>query len=65
MTPERAKEIRQSTQRFPYWGNFRRFMTPDEISLVMDRWESMDGNSCFADALRTFERMPDDAGTNA
>lgn len=34
MTPERAREIIRQQSQFPYWGNYQRFMTPDETELV-------------------------------
>ena len=51
MTPDRAKEIQQSQSEWPYWGNFTKFMTPDEIHEVRAFRDTLSGNTCFADAL--------------
>lgn len=55
MTPERAREIRVSASRWPYWGNYSRFMTADEIEEVRRVWDTLPGNTSFADALESFE----------
>lgn len=31
MSPDRAREVIQKQSEFPYWGNYHRFMPPDEI----------------------------------
>ena len=52
MTPERAKEIITAQNQWPYWGNFSRFMTPDEIGFVRNAWlENPNGNSSFASTV--------------
>lgn len=32
MTPERAAEVHRQQSQFPYWGNYQKFMTEDEIA---------------------------------
>lgn len=51
MTRERAKEIITSQSQWPYWGNFQRFMTADEINDIRRYWETLPGNSSFASAI--------------
>lgn len=52
MTPERATEIIDAQNQWPYWGNFSRFMTTEEIGFVRDRWdENPNGNSSFASTV--------------
>ncbi len=36
MTPERARDVIRSQSQFPYWGNYSRFMTTDELDQVME-----------------------------
>ena len=52
MTPERATEIIKNQNQWPYWGNFSRFMTPEEIGYVRDLWnDNPNGNSSFASTV--------------
>jgi len=52
MTPTRAKEVIDAQNQFPFWGNFSRFMTPEEIGYVRDRWNANpNGNSSFASTV--------------
>lgn len=36
LTPERAREVRDKQKQWPYWGNYRKFMTPEEDAYVME-----------------------------
>ncbi len=56
MTPERAQDIQHKSNQWPYWGNTSRFMTEAEIAEVQAKWDTMDGNTCFNDALQRFAR---------
>lgn len=53
MTKERAYEIYTAIQhaRFPWQEDVRKYMTYQEHDEVMDRWRSMPGYTCYADAL--------------
>lgn len=49
MTPERAREVHQKQSEFPHWGNYRKFMTEDEIAYVQWRFDNaVSGNVSFA-----------------
>lgn len=49
MTPERAAEVYKQQGEFPYWGNYRKFMTLDEIGYVEDIFKrAISGNVSFA-----------------
>ena len=52
MTPERALEVIKAQNQWPYWGNFSRFMTPEEIAYVSTRWDANpNGNSSFGSTV--------------
>lgn len=36
LTAERAREIHEKQKVFPYWGNYRKFMTLEEEVYVMN-----------------------------
>jgi hypothetical protein len=38
LTPKRATEVHNAQKQFPYFGNYRRFMTPEEITHVEQLW---------------------------
>lgn len=49
LTQDRAKEVRHQQNQFPYWGNYSKFMTEDEIAHVQYIWEhAKSGNVTFA-----------------
>lgn len=49
LTPERAAEVRQKQSEFPYWGNYRKFMTAEEIAYVEELFRTdPSGNVTFA-----------------
>lgn len=49
LTPDRAKEVHHKQNQFPYWGNYSKFMTEDEIAHVNWLWENAEsGNVSFA-----------------
>lgn len=57
MTPERAKEVISKQSKFPYWGNYRKFMTPDEIAFVDREFETApSGNVSFASIVNRIAR---------
>jgi hypothetical protein len=45
LTPARAREIIRAQSRFPYWGNYQRFLTPDELAEVQGLFEQSDNGS--------------------
>ena len=52
MSPKRAAEVISAQNQWPYWGNFSRFMSPEEIGFVRDRWnENSNGGSSFASTV--------------
>ena len=56
MTPERARELynHQSPMGLGSTlavGNIERYMTNDETQRLRAVWQTMSGNSCWADAL--------------
>lgn len=51
MTKERAKELIRLQSDFPYWGNFSRFMTSEEIHETNQEWDKLPGNTSFASVI--------------
>jgi hypothetical protein len=57
MTPERAREVIRQQSHFPYWGNYERFMTPDEIAFTRERFNNHpSGNITFAGIVQRLAR---------
>jgi hypothetical protein len=55
--PERAREILQQSNQFPYWGNTQKFMTNEEVDAVHAYWiETGNGNSSFNSTLEKIGR---------
>ncbi|MGZ6008550.1 MAG: hypothetical protein ACXWLO_04600 [Rhizomicrobium sp.] len=53
MTPDRAREVIRAQSQFPYWGNYQKFMTPEEIAFVRGQFEhSESGNVSFAGIIQ-------------
>jgi hypothetical protein len=49
LTPQRAREIVRAQSEFPYWGNYSKFMTADEIAYVADLFKRAEnGNISIA-----------------
>jgi hypothetical protein len=49
LTPGRAREIIRAQSQFPYWGNYSKFMTPEESAFVADAFkQSESGNVSIA-----------------
>lgn len=49
MTPERAREVHKKQSEFPFWGNYKKFMTDDEIDFVQSKFmNAVSGNVTFA-----------------
>lgn len=49
LTQDRAKEVVRLQNQWPYWGNFSKFMTEDEITHVKYIFEhAKSGNVTFA-----------------
>lgn len=40
MTPDRAREVIRAQSQFPYWGNYQRFMSDDEIAHCRQLFEA-------------------------
>lgn len=51
MTRERAQELIRLQAQWPYWGNFRRFMTPEEIAEIEAEWLAGPGVRSFAGVI--------------
>lgn len=49
LTQERAIEVTKQQAQFPFWGNYSKFMTEDEIWHVQHYWNNAkSGNVTFA-----------------
>lgn len=54
MTPERAAKVHKAQGKFPYWGNYRKFMDADEIAFVEDLFQrAVSGNVSFASIVNS------------
>jgi hypothetical protein len=53
MKPERAQEILTAiyNSRFQWQGDTDKFFRDGERKEVIDKWDTMPGHTCFADAL--------------
>lgn len=40
MTPDRAREVIRAQSQFPYWGNYEKFMTADEVAHCRQLFEN-------------------------
>lgn len=40
MTPDRAREVIRAQSQFPYWGNYQKFMTAEEIAEVRQLFDA-------------------------
>jgi len=58
LTPERVNEIFAAA----VFGNLSKQMTDAEIAEVRTKWDTMSGNTCFADALNTFRGITSRSG---
>lgn len=57
MTKERAQEIIRAQSEFPYWGNYRRFMTPAEHDFVQEIFRNdPDGRVSIASIVHSISR---------
>lgn len=57
MTPDRARAVIHAQSEFPYWGNYERFMTPEEVAHVRERFQSHpNGNITFAGIVQRIAR---------
>lgn len=57
MTPERAREVIRRQSAFPYWGNYQKFMSEDEIAFVRDLFENdRSGNITFGAVVHRISR---------
>jgi len=60
LTKERANEIVAQARALTQWGSWSdqldKVMLPGEREEIIQRWNTMDGSSCFVDALNTFCR---------
>lgn len=57
MTPERARQVVREQSQFPYWGNYQKFMTIEEIAHVAKRFQSdPSGNVSFASIVHGIAR---------
>jgi len=58
LTKERAKEVIQKQSRFPYWGNYSKFMTSDEIEHVEQLFRTdPNGSVSFASIVQRIARQ--------
>lgn len=60
MTPERASEIIREAKRLavhgPWSDQLNNVMTTEERGIVIAKWKTMPGYTCFVDALYRIER---------
>jgi len=64
MTPERAKDVIKAASVFPFWGNYRRFMTAAEIDLVETLWQNHpSGSVSFASIVSIIARAETGSAT--
>jgi hypothetical protein len=57
MTPDRARAVIRAQSEFPYWGNYERFMTPDELAHCRERFNNHpSGNITFAGIVHRIAR---------
>lgn len=53
LTRDRALEIHEKQTHFPYWGNYSKFMTADEIAYCEKEWKAdPEGSITFATVVR-------------
>lgn len=57
MTRERAIRVSMLQSQFPYWGNYRKFMTEEEIAFVENEVRiAPSGNVSFASVVSRIAR---------
>jgi hypothetical protein len=57
MTPDRAREVIHAQSKFPYWGNYQKFMTPEEVAHVQELFANdRSGNITFGAIVHRIAR---------
>lgn len=57
MTPDRAREVIRAQSQYPYWGNYEKFMTVNEVADVRKRFANHpNGNITFAGIVQRISR---------
>jgi hypothetical protein len=56
MTPERAQEVLRAGNQFPEWGNYHKFMTPEENAELQRLWLRQPGEWSRASVLYAIAR---------